>query len=118
MDVIETSTYIYSIYTTKIEFERIMIFHYNSGTVRGCALISFILVSCFFQAILIPKYQNLPSNPDIYLMTPSAAFLKEDSELAVYDINPKVVSGEIRNIILDVELQMGLPVIGLYNALS
>lgn len=95
-----------------------MIFHYNSGTVRGCALISFILVSCFFQAILIPKYQNLPSNPDIYLMTPSAAFLKEDSELAVYDINSKMVSGEIRNIILDVGLQMGLPVIGLYNALS
>lgn len=65
---------------------------------------------------LVDSYIQLPNRPDVYLLAPPAAFVREGKEAVVYDIDAEVIRDEIRGIVTEVGQAAGIPVIDLYAA--
>lgn len=64
---------------------------------------------------LVQTYRNLNTKPTVYLMISPYCFSLDGSNIAEYQVQPKVVSGEIRDIVEKVASEEGVDVIDLYS---
>lgn len=64
---------------------------------------------------LVQTYKNLDTNPTVYLMISPYCFSLDGSDIAEYQVQPKVVAGKIRDIVEKVAAEEGVEVIDLYS---
>ncbi|WP_044937186.1 GDSL-type esterase/lipase family protein [Pseudobutyrivibrio sp. LB2011] len=64
---------------------------------------------------LVESYQQLDTKPTVYLMRSPYCYSLDGSDVAEYDIQPKVVSDELGGIIEKVAAETGVEVIDLYG---
>ena len=64
---------------------------------------------------LVQTYKNLDTNPTVYLMISPYCFSLDGSDIAEYQVQPKVVAGEIRDIVEKVAAEEDVAVIDLYS---
>ena len=64
---------------------------------------------------LVQTYKNLDTNPTVYLMISPYCFSLDGSDIAEYQVQPKVVAGKIKDIVEKVAAEEGVEVIDLYS---
>jgi acyl-CoA thioesterase I len=64
----------------------------------------------------VETYKNLPSHPEVFLMTPCAAFGRGVKETIAYKVDNEVIRQEMIPIILRIAKQLNIPVIDIYSA--
>lgn len=63
----------------------------------------------------VEEYMNLPSKPQVYLMTCCAAFCMKGKEKVAYEINGTIIANEVRDTIMQVGKEKDIPVIDIYS---
>ena len=64
---------------------------------------------------LVESYQQLETKPTVYLMRSPYCYAKNGGEIAEYEVQPSIVSGELGEIIDTVASETGVEVIDLYT---
>ena len=64
---------------------------------------------------LVQTYKGLDTNPTVYLMLSPYCYALDGSDIAEYQVQPKVVAGEISDIVKKVAKEEGVDVIDLYS---
>lgn len=64
---------------------------------------------------LVQTYKGLDTNPTVYLMLSPYCYALDGSDVAEYQVQPKVVAGEISDIVKKVAKEEGVDVIDLYS---
>jgi len=65
---------------------------------------------------LVRLYQNLESQPKVYLLTPPAAFIREGKDTVVYDIDKAIIHDEVIPSIFAVAKEHQISVIDIHSA--
>ena len=64
---------------------------------------------------LVQTYKGLDTNPTVYLMLSPYCYALDGSDIAEYQVQPKLVAGEISDIVKKVAKEEGVDVIDLYS---
>lgn len=63
---------------------------------------------------MLAQLKALPTTKKVYVMSPICAFEKENTNLAVYDIDPTVIKEEIRPLVEEIAAELDIEYIDLY----